>query len=196
MGRGVWVPCPERLNPIAQAGEGVETYGGAGPRCYNDPRIAMRGGPVAGRVFINYRRRESRKEARHLATVLRARFGKDGVFLDESGVDGGANWLQTLERQVAGSTAVVTLIGKDWADLTDEAGNRLIEQPNDFVRFEIAQALLRRIPLLPVLLDGAPMPRPAKLPDNLWPFTQFQAMPLRGESFDRMRRPSAKGCDK
>ena len=139
---------------------------------------------MAGRVFINYRRRESRKEARHLATVLRARFGKDGVFLDESGIDGGANWLQTLERQVAGSTAMVALIGKDWADQTDEAGNCLIEQPNDFVRFEIAQALLRRIPLLPVLLDGAPMPRPAKLPDNLWPFTQFQAMPLRGESFE------------
>ena len=108
------------------------------------------------KIFIAYRRRESRKEARHLATVLRARFGKDGVFLDESGIDGGANWLRTLERQVATSAAMLVLIGKDWARdqgrVRESAGLRI---PSDFLRFEIAQALIRDIPVLPVLLDGA-----------------------------------------
>ena len=149
------------------------------------------GWPVAGRIFINYRRRESRKEARHLATVLRTRFGKDGVFLDESGIDGGANWLQTLERQVSGSAAMVALIGKDWADLTDENGHRLLDNPNDFVRFEIAQALLRGIPLLPVLLDGTEMPKLRNCPTICGRSRAFRLCRCAARALKRTRRPSA-----
>ncbi len=40
-------------------------------------------------------------------------------------------------------------------------------KPGDFVRIEIAEALARDIPVVPVLLDGAPMPEPGQLPDEL-----------------------------
>jgi formylglycine-generating enzyme required for sulfatase activity len=138
---------------------------------------------VAGKIFINYRRVESLKDAQHLKTLFDKTFGAKRVFLDVSGIDGGANWLQTLERQVAASEAMVVLIGKDWANLKDEHGNRRLDDRNDFVRFEISQALLRNLPILPVLIDGAPMPKQAQLPDNLMQLTHIQAMPLRAESF-------------
>src|SRR6516165_3708999 len=99
-------------------------------------------GSAAGKIFINYRRVESLNHAQHLKTLFDKTFGTKRVFLDVHGIDGGANWLQTLERQVAASDAMVVLIGKDWADRTDEQGKRRLDDPNDKVRFEISQALL------------------------------------------------------
>jgi formylglycine-generating enzyme required for sulfatase activity len=138
---------------------------------------------VTGKIFINYRRVESVNQAQHLKTLFDKAFGVKRVFLDVRGIDGGANWLQTLERQVAASAAMVVLIGKDWADLKDRHGRRRLDDPHDFVRFEISQALVRHLPVIPVSIDGAAMPEAAQLPANLLPLSLYQAMPLRTESF-------------
>jgi hypothetical protein len=113
---------------------------------------------VAGSIFINYRRVESLKDAQYLKILLDKTFGANRVFLDVRGIDGGANWLQTIERQIAASGVMIVLIGKDWVNLKDEHGNRRLDNPNDKVRFEISQALLRDLSILPVMIDGAPGP--------------------------------------
>jgi hypothetical protein len=139
---------------------------------------------MSGKIFINYRRSVNVKDAQLLQKVLQRHFGKSGVFLDVSGLDGGAHWLHTLERQIDGSVAMVSLLGKGWADIRDDQGNRRLDNPNDFVRFEIARAFARNLPVLPVLIDGALMPQVSELPANLVPLTFPQAMPVRAESFD------------
>jgi formylglycine-generating enzyme required for sulfatase activity len=138
---------------------------------------------MAGKIFINYRRVESSLKAQLLKAELDKAFGAKRVFLDVRGIDGGENWLQTLERQVAASAAMVVLIGKDWVNLKNERGNRRLDDPHDKVRFEISQALLRNLPIIPVSLDLAPVPKATQLPDNLVQLTLMQAMPLREESF-------------
>lgn len=137
---------------------------------------------MAGPIFINYRRGENLRDAQHLATLLGKRFGEKRIFLDVRGIDGGEHWLHALEKQVAASDVMVALIGKSWIDVADDEGNRRLDNAHDFVRFEIAQALQRNIPVLPVLLDGAPMPKINQLPHDLMALTLFQAMPLRVES--------------
>ena len=77
---------------------------------------------MTGRVFINYRRVESLNQAQHLKTLFDKAFGEKRVFLDVRGIEGGENWLQTLERQVAACDAMVVLIGKEWTNLKDEHG--------------------------------------------------------------------------
>jgi formylglycine-generating enzyme required for sulfatase activity len=99
------------------------------------------------------------------------------------GIGGGDDWLQTLERQVAACDAMAVLIGKEWADLKDEQGNRRLDDPHDKVRFEISQALLRNLPIVPISIDGAAIPRRGQLPDNIMQLANLQAMPLRAESF-------------
>jgi TIR domain len=94
---------------------------------------------MADKIFINYRRVESLKDAQLLKAELDKAFGGKRVFLDVRGIDGGANWLQTLEQQVAASAAMVVLIGTKWADLKDEHGNRRLDDPHDKVRSEISQ---------------------------------------------------------
>jgi formylglycine-generating enzyme required for sulfatase activity len=138
---------------------------------------------VTGRVFINYRRVESLNQAQHLKTLFDKAFGEKRVFLDVRGIEGGENWLQTLERQVAACDAMVVLIGKEWTNLKDEHGNRRLDNPHDKVRFEISQALLRNLPIVPVSIDGAAIPKAAQLPDSLMQLALIQAMPLRAESF-------------
>ena len=137
---------------------------------------------MAGPIFINYRRGENLRDAQHLATLLARRFGDKRIFLDVRGIDGGEQWLPALGKQVAASDIMVALIGKTWIDLKDDEGNRRLNNANDFVRFEIAQALQRNIPVLPVLLDGAPMPKINELPHDMMALTLFQGMPLRVES--------------
>jgi formylglycine-generating enzyme required for sulfatase activity len=139
---------------------------------------------VADGIFINYRRTLNLTNAQLLQKALQHHFGRRDVFLDVSGLDGGDHWLHTLERQVDASAAMVVLIGRGWADVTDEKGSRRLDNPNDFVRFELARAFLRNIPVLPVLIDGAELPDVSRLPTNLLQLTFPQAMLLRSESFD------------
>ncbi len=136
------------------------------------------------KVFINYRRGPNLREAQHLATLLSAAFGKASVFLDLRGIGGAENWLERLQSQVDACDAMVCLIGKGWADVSDENGRRL-EDANDPLVHEIGRALVKRMPVLPLLIDGASMPDISSLPKGLWVLTLQHAMPLRNESFAR-----------
>jgi hypothetical protein len=49
-----------------------------------------------------------------------------------------------------------------------------LKKANDFVRGEIAAALQRDILIVPVLVDGAPMPKPSQLPDSLQGFCAYK----------------------
>ena len=139
---------------------------------------------MAGKIFINYRRKLNLVEARLLKKVLERDLGAGRVFLDESGLEGGQHWPHTLEAQVDAAAAMVSLIPRGWAEITDENGGRRLDNPDDFVRFEIARAFTQAIPLLPLRLDGAAMPTVAELPPNLALLPFQQAMLLRSESFD------------
>lgn len=139
---------------------------------------------MAGKVFINYRRAESLKDARHLASLLDKGALKGRIFIDKKGLDGAPDWLMELERQVTSSDVMVALICKDWTEIRDAGGKRRIDDENDFVRFELAEAFRRKVPIVPVLVDGASMPRGDQLPPNLLLLTRPQAELLRSESFD------------
>jgi hypothetical protein len=138
---------------------------------------------MASKIFINYRRSVNLKDAQLLELALRRHFGKSRIFLDLSGLDGGDHWLHKLQRQVDDAAVMVSLIGKGWADIRDEKSNRRLDNSNDFVRFELAHAFSRNIPILPLLIDGAPMPEISHLPPQLAELASRQAMLLRAESY-------------
>ena len=136
------------------------------------------------KIFISYRCSDSAKDARHLATLLEQAFGKSRVFIDRKGLDGSPDWLHELEREVAASGIVIAVMGGGWLDAKDESGRRRLDDHDDLVRFELAEAFRRDIPVVPVLVDGARMPTPTELPQNLILLTRPQAELLRIESFE------------
>ena len=136
------------------------------------------------RIFINYRRSLNLASARLLRAELQKHFGRSQVFLDVRNLDGGDHWLHKLENEIDQSAVVLCLIGKGWLDQSDKKGNRQIDNPHDFVRFEISRALNRGIPVLPVQIDGALMPQASELPPNIQALTYTHGTMLRGESFE------------
>ena len=87
-----------------------------------------------------------------------------------------------------GSCAVLlAVIGVGWLTATGEDGRRRLDDPGDFVRLEIEAALARDVRVIPVLVDGARMPRAADLPASLEGLARRQALELNPGSFDTSR---------
>jgi hypothetical protein len=78
---------------------------------------------------------------------------------------------------------VLVVIGPNWLGVRDESGGRRLDNPDDFVAIEIAGALARDIRVIPVLVDGARMPKAGELPDSLKPLARRQAVDVRHSHF-------------
>jgi len=72
---------------------------------------------------------------------------------------------------------VLVVIGPDW--LADQAGNRRLDDPHDFVRIEIEAALQRDIRIIPVLVRNAIMPGPTDLPAGIQDLSFRNAVQVR-----------------
>ena len=95
-------------------------------------------------------------------------------------------WISSKRlKEASGSCDVlIAVIGAYWVNAADEQGYRRLDNPEDFVRMEIATALRREIRVIPVLIDGASMPKMAELPDDLKPLVRRNALPLSDTRFD------------
>jgi TonB family protein len=120
-----------------------------------------------GAIFISYRRNDSQGEAGRLFDDLVQRFGEDMVFMDVAGIEAGRDFRKAIEESVSKCGVLLVVMGPQWLDAKDENGARRLDDPGDFVRIETASALRRDIPVIPVLVHGAEMPRADQLPENL-----------------------------
>jgi exosome complex RNA-binding protein Rrp4 len=118
-------------------------------------------------IFISYRREDAEGQAGRLFNDLARYFGEDSVFMDVAGIEPGRDFRRVIDEHVASCGVLLAMIGKTWIDATDESGRRRLEDPMDFVRLETASALKRDIPVVPVLVHGARMPRAEQLPEDL-----------------------------
>jgi hypothetical protein len=119
------------------------------------------------RIFVSYRREDAEGEAGRLFDDLVSHFGEESVFLDVAAIEVGRDFRKAIDESVATCGVLLAIIGKDWIDAKNEGGQRRLDDPSDFVRLETASALKRDIPVIPVLVHGAKMPRPEQLPDDL-----------------------------
>ena len=118
-------------------------------------------------IFISYRRDDAEGHAGRLFEDLAEHFGKASVFMDVTGIEPGRDFRHVIEQQVASCGVLLAVIGKSWLTATDAEGRRRLDDPYDFVRLETVAALKRDIPVVPVLVHGAQMPRAEQLPDVL-----------------------------
>jgi hypothetical protein len=118
-------------------------------------------------IFISYRRNDTEGEAGRLFDDLVSEFGENSVFMDVAAIEAGRDFRKVIDESVATCGVLLAIVGKNWVDAKDENGNRRLDDAMDFVRLETASALRRDIPVIPVLVRGAKMPRPEDLPDDL-----------------------------
>lgn len=130
------------------------------------------------RVFVSYRRDDAPDATDRLADTLRERFGSDRVFVDIDNVAPGDDFTRVVEEWVASCDALVVVIGREWLDARDRAGQRRIDDPDDFVRLEVEAGLRCGVRLFPVLLHGAQMPSREELPDGLLALRRRNALQI------------------
>jgi len=128
-------------------------------------------------IAISYRRDDSSPITGRLYDRLQAKFGPQNVFMDIDSIRPGVDFREQINETISHADAVIAVIGRRWLGEQPD-GSRRIDDPNDFVRLEIASALKCKIPVVPVLVDDTPMPTQAKLPPDLEPLVYRQALPL------------------
>lgn len=134
-------------------------------------------------IFISYRRDDATSEAGRLADAFRHRFGDHTVFVDTGDMRIGDPWPDALSTALAGSTAVVVVIGPEWILARDEYGRRRIDDPADWVRREVELALGHEKRVLPLLVRHARMPPRHVLPPEVAPLAERQALTIRAETW-------------
>jgi hypothetical protein len=102
----------------------------------------------------------------------------------KGGIPRGADFERVLTDKLAGCEVLLVLVGPKWLTCTRSDGTRRLDVPDDWVRKEIASALQRNIPVVPVLLGGAGIPEKSQLPDALRSLPIHEAAAIRERSFD------------
>jgi hypothetical protein len=139
-------------------------------------------------VFLCYRRGDKEAGVGRLYDRLVNRFGKNRVFRDIDAVLPAADFVAEIDRALSRAGVLIAIIGPRWLTLTDERGRPRIEDPADYVRFELEKALASpTCHVLPVLRGGAGMPAPEELPESLRRLSHLQAIEIdddQGTYFD------------
>lgn len=137
-----------------------------------------------GTIFINYRKDDSSWNALALYNELQKYFAREQIFKDFNTILPGDDFVISIENALRKCDVLIVVIGKSWLDAKDSSGKRRLDDRDDFVRLEIATALSRNIQVIPVLFDGAPMPKPEELPDDLKSLYRRQFIEIDSKRFD------------
>lgn len=138
----------------------------------------------AAPIFISYRRDDAPGHARALALALNPVFGAERVFIDADDMRAGENFETRLGAAVRAARVMLVLIGPRWRGEREDGSARVFDR-HDFVRLEVATALAAGRPVvLPLLLDGTPMPGAALLPPELRELPSRHALPLAHLNYD------------
>jgi hypothetical protein len=139
---------------------------------------------VLGAVFISYRRDDSAGFAGRIYDRLAGRLDAKSIFLDVDSIQPGLDFYDVLSEKLGVCDVLIAVIGKNWNSSADKGNLRRLDDLDDFVRIEIEAALQRGIRVIPVLVDGATMPKREDLPDSLQKLRRRQGIEISHNRFD------------
>ena len=135
-----------------------------------------------GLIFISYRREDAAGYARAIYDRFIQHFSPDRVFMDVDAIEPFLPFDEAIEKAIDQCKLLLVIIGRNWLAPRAAEGPR-INDPRDFVRMEIAAALSRNIPVIPVLLDGTMMPTEEELPESLRAMRKRNGVDVSNNSF-------------
>jgi hypothetical protein len=135
-------------------------------------------------IFLSYRRGDTQWAARGIYDRLVDRYGRRNVFRDLDAIPPGVRFREYVEKKISESDVLILLIGKAWASYADETGRRRLEQPRDPVRLEVEAALRLGLPIIPVRVEGAPMPTEGDLVPSIIDLLEFNAAEVSDSRWD------------
>ncbi|MFD4915169.1 hypothetical protein ACFWNR_18360 [Streptomyces virginiae] len=134
-------------------------------------------------LFVSLRRSDAGTTGILVDTMLRREFGDASTFRDNRSLPKGAQ-LPDLRSWLLASDVLLVIMGRGWLTTADAKGRRCLDDEHDFVRKELALAFQCRLAVIPVLVDGAVMPAPSELPEDIAALAERQAFTLRSVEAD------------
>jgi hypothetical protein len=131
-----------------------------------------------GGVFICYRRDDTAGWAGRLHADIQAGLRGVDIFRDIEDIPPGVRFDEFIAEAVGSCEVLIALIGPQWLTAQGADGTRRLDQPNDFIRTEIATGLDRNIRVIPALVGGAKLPSEAELPESIRGLALRQAYEL------------------
>jgi hypothetical protein len=120
------------------------------------------------KIFISYRRADSKYVVDRIRDRLITAFGNQSVFRDVESIPIGVDFRTELENVASSCDVMLVVIGPQWAGITDAQGNKRLFDANDFTRIEIETGLRHEgIRVVPVLVMNADMPTAQEMPESL-----------------------------
>jgi TIR domain len=129
-------------------------------------------------LFFAYRRSDAPGHAGRIGERLIGYFGPGQVFKDIESQRPGVDFVHVVREMLQRAFAMVVIIGPRW--LVD----RRVDDPEDLHREEIRTALERGVHIVPVLVNGASMPRKNELPEDIRPLVRRQAIEITDTRWD------------
>jgi hypothetical protein len=146
--------------------------------------VELPGRPIImPKLFLSYRREDSKHITGHIHEYLEQHYGSDNVFFDVDAVPFGVDFRAYLDQAVRQCDIMLAVIADYWLEICysdgPRRGQRRLDDTADFVHIELKSALNRGIPVVPVLNDGVRMPCEAELPQGLKELAYRQAAEVR-----------------
>ena len=139
------------------------------------------------KIFISYRRRSDSHVAGRLFDHLEAEFGEDSIFFDVERIPLGVDFRTYIRTSLMECSAITVIIGHTWIGSFKKQGlflSRVDEDSEDHVRTEIETAFDHNVRIIPLLVDGATMPRRGEVPKSISQICYLNAGSLRaGKDF-------------
>jgi len=138
--------------------------------------MPLEGSPDFGRcvvmpkIIISYRRSDSDAIAGRIRDRLVSDYGRNSIFMDIDNIPFGTDFREHIQKAIAQNDLLLAIVGPKWSGVA-KGGRARIDDEMDLVRIEIETAMKEGIPVIPVLVNGAKMPKPEELPASLKDFS-------------------------
>lgn len=134
-------------------------------------------------IFISYRRQDEPNFAGRLYDRLVTQFGRSNVFIDVDTIELGLDFAEVIDESLSQCKVMIVIIGKQWLQVADENGDLRINNPDDYVRLEIEKALNSQTRVIPILVEGASVPKSSQLPESLAALARRNGIAMSHASF-------------
>ena len=119
------------------------------------------------KIYACYRQTDNPHVVGRVVGDLRSCFGPESVFYDVDSIDAGGEWPEHLKRTLADCEILLVFIGEGWHRSWDDQVGPRLWHPSDWVRREICEGIdSADKTVIPILIDGAEMPKPTALPND------------------------------
>jgi hypothetical protein len=118
------------------------------------------------KIVISYRRSSYDAIVGRIRDKLVGHYGDEAVYMDVDNIPFGIDFREHINNALKEGDVLVAVIGHKWLGPIRGRKARIFDE-TDPVRVEIETALNRGIAVVPILVDGAKMPKPEELPGSI-----------------------------